>query len=275
MNPRYLVIALLLVFASTLIYHHLAVATGRPMPIALGYLSVLSFFAFSLGHSLLCLGWRSTLALAGCTFLVSLLFESVGVLTGLIYGPYYYTDRMGYKIFGLVPLLIPLSWFMMIYASYDIAGLIVGPRRHPPSPAYIVGRGALASLAMTAWDLSMDPRASSLMVMWVWLERGPWFGVPIQNYGGWLSTSFTIYVLYGLYAGRSKPERSAGPNLFTHLPALSYTLMATSEVLAGLEMAQPVLAMAAILGMGGFSLIAWSRFYGGLHRSSQGEADLK
>lgn len=275
LHTRYFIIALLVIFALTLAYHHLAVAMGRPMPIALGHLSVLSFFAFSLGHSLLCLGWRSTLAFVGCTFLVSLLFESVGVLTGLIYGPYYYTERMGYKIFGLVPLLIPLSWFMMIYASYDIAGLIIGPRWPPSSLAHILGRGALASLAMTAWDLSMDPRASSLMGMWVWQEKGPWFGVPIQNYVGWLSTTFTVYLLYGLYAGRSKPEGSAGSSLFAHLPALSYMLMATSEVLAGLETAQPILAMAAFLSMGGFSLIAWARFYGGLRRSSHGEAGLE
>jgi len=272
-NLRRLVVALLLSFTLTLVYHHVAAATGMPIPFALGHFSVLSFFAFSLGHSLLFLGGRRTLVFVGGTFLVSLILESAGVLTGLIYGRYYYTDRMGYKILGLVPLLIPLSWFMMIYASYDIADLIIGPRRRPSTLADIAWQGALASLAMTAWDLSMDPRASSLMGMWVWLEKGPWFGVPVQNYVGWLITAFAVYLLYGLYARRFWPDRPAWSDIFAHLPALSYTLMAISEVLAGLEMAQPVLAIAAFLGMGGLSIIAWARFYGGLRRSAQGEAD--
>jgi len=52
-------------------------------------------FTFALVHARLRLGCPSTLLLIGLNFGVSLLYESVGVATGWIYGPYHYTDMLG------------------------------------------------------------------------------------------------------------------------------------------------------------------------------------
>ncbi len=52
----------------------------------------------------------NTLRLLGSVFVVSLLFESVGVATGWIYGAYHYAQLLGPLLLGLVPYLIPLSW---------------------------------------------------------------------------------------------------------------------------------------------------------------------
>ena len=41
---------------------------------------------------------------------------------GLPFGPYSYTTMLGYRIGGLVPFPIPLSWFYMIYCSLAICG---------------------------------------------------------------------------------------------------------------------------------------------------------
>ncbi len=70
-------------------------------------LSTLMAFIFAIDHSSTRLGWRRALLLLGLTFAVSLFFESVGVATGLVYGPYHYTDKLGYQFLGLVPLLDP------------------------------------------------------------------------------------------------------------------------------------------------------------------------
>ena len=48
-------------------------------------------FTFAILHSAQRLGWKQTLAFVAVSFLVSLAFESVGVATGLVYGPYHYT----------------------------------------------------------------------------------------------------------------------------------------------------------------------------------------
>ena len=54
-------------------------------------LSTLIAFIFAVDHSSQRLGWGKALLLLGLTFVVSLLFESMGVATGWIYGPYHYT----------------------------------------------------------------------------------------------------------------------------------------------------------------------------------------
>ncbi len=37
------------------------------------------------------MGWKRVLIMLALTFGISLLFESIGVATGLVYGPYHYT----------------------------------------------------------------------------------------------------------------------------------------------------------------------------------------
>ena len=88
-------------------------------------LSTLIAFIFAVDHSSQRLGWGRALLLLGLTFAVSLFFESVGVATGWIYGPYHYTDKLGYKFLGLVPLIIPVAWFMLSYPSFIIANRLI------------------------------------------------------------------------------------------------------------------------------------------------------
>lgn len=147
--------------------------------------------AFALAHAWNCLGWRRALLFLVTATGISLLLESVGVATGLIYGPYHYTERFGPLFLGLVPYLIPLTWFLMLYPSYIIA-LRLAPGTGVRKALWIAGIGALA---MTAWDLVLDP----LMAQrghWVWDVQGAYFGVPWQNYLGWWVTGFLILLVY-------------------------------------------------------------------------------
>jgi uncharacterized membrane protein len=38
---------------------------------------------------------------------------------------YHYTDQLGYKFLGLVPLLIPIAWFMLSYPSFIITSRLI------------------------------------------------------------------------------------------------------------------------------------------------------
>ena len=82
-------------------------------------------FTFALLHAGQREGWTRALRLLALVLGVSLLFESIGVATGLIYGPYHYTTKLGPLFLGLVPYLIPVAWFMMSYPSYVIADRLV------------------------------------------------------------------------------------------------------------------------------------------------------
>ena len=60
---------------------------------------------------------------------------------------------------------------------------------------------------MTLWDLVIDPILSGPSVRaWVWENGGPYFGIPIHNYAGWLLTTFTVYVAYRAAEQRAGQE---------------------------------------------------------------------
>jgi uncharacterized membrane protein len=163
---------------------------------------------FSVTHALYTLGWRHTLVFFGLSAVISWVFEQAGVATGLVYGPYHYTDVLGVKL-GHVPLLIPLAWFMMIYPSYVIANLLSDdpPFGSRGSPWRIAWLALLSALVMTAWDLVVDPVLSGPAARaWVWEQGGPYFGVPLRNYVGWILTTFTVYLLYRLFEFRFSPR---------------------------------------------------------------------
>ncbi|MCC6568315.1 MAG: carotenoid biosynthesis protein, partial [Anaerolineales bacterium] len=147
---------------------------GQKFPFYLYPMSTLLGFLIALFHAGARFKWSRALWLLGSAFVVSLAFESVGVLTGLIYGPYHYTDKLGRLFLGLVPLIIPIAWFMMMYPSFVIADWIV-PGKANARPVWVAAAGAMV---MTAWDVVMDP----VMVKighWVWDVNGPYFGIPL------------------------------------------------------------------------------------------------
>ena len=163
---------------------------------------------FATGHAWFHLGSQKTARLLGLTVVISLVFETVGVMTGWIYGPYHYTDTLGPRFLGLVPYLIPLAWFMMVYPSLIIAERLIGERL---SSGWRRGLGvaALAAFVMTSWDLLMDPMMV-LMKAWVWELPGVYFGIPVHNYAGWLLTTFIVYALFEVLSKRQPASIEGG-----------------------------------------------------------------
>ncbi len=180
-------------YAALTLYSIIPFAMGTTPAWIVTPVSTLCGCAFALLHAAGREGWRRALVLLGMVFGVSLLFESVGVATGWVYGPYHYTDRLGPKFLGLVPYLIPVAWFMMSYPSFVSADRIVPAswRRWQR----ILGVAAVGGLAMTAWDVVMDP-AMVAGGFWVWDVKGAYHGIPLQNFWGWWLTVFTSYALY-------------------------------------------------------------------------------
>lgn len=190
----------------------LAPLVALPMiPGGLNTLTVI-LVLFSVWHASYTLGVRLTVAFFTITAATSWVFEEVGVATGLVFGHYHYTDALGPWL-GSVPVLIPLAWFMMIYPSYVAANLIVDGRvvGTPGSGGHLVGLALLGALVMTAWDLLADPILSGPTIRaWVWEQGGPYYGVPLQNYLGWVATTFVVFLLYRAVERRWRP-RPAGP----------------------------------------------------------------
>src|SRR5690349_13014577 len=81
--------------------------------IILAFLALGAFLSHRVGAR-----WVGTFA---AVYLVSLGAELAGTTVGLPFGPYRYTDGLGWKWFEHVPALIPASWYMMALPSYAIA----------------------------------------------------------------------------------------------------------------------------------------------------------
>ncbi|HEX8848663.1 MAG TPA: carotenoid biosynthesis protein [Gemmatimonadaceae bacterium] len=134
-------------------------------------------------------GWGRAIALMGAAASISLAAELIGTSTGLPFGPYSYTSLLGWRVAGLVPFPIPLSWFYMLYASLAILGRVLVPRDD------LRGRlawGASGGLVLAAWDVSMDPAMSFATAHWIWHVRGPFYGMPWLNWFGWWLTGSVI-----------------------------------------------------------------------------------
>src|SRR5262249_16923758 len=58
----------------------------------------------------------------------ALAVEIAGAKFGFLFGSYTFTDVLGFRLFGLVPALIPLAWFNISMPAFAVASLIL-PRR--------------------------------------------------------------------------------------------------------------------------------------------------
>ena len=106
-------------------------------------LTVVMMFCTSFLHMVGTRGPRRAVVMAAAAFAITLTAELIGVATGVLFGNYSYSDRLGLKVLGLVPLVIPVAWLMMLYPAYETAALLL--RR-----ATRVPRRSLQALGMNA-----------------------------------------------------------------------------------------------------------------------------
>jgi uncharacterized membrane protein len=237
--------------------------------------------SFVLAHSWYLLGWRRALLLMGCATLISFAAETLGQSRGWLFGPYCYTELLGPKIDGRIPLLIPFAWYMMFYPSYVIANLVAEGRATAGNGRFvwILWMALLSAAIMTAWDLTMDPimsyepldvvdqatiAASGEIPAWRWLvsvvepqncsagarlppTTSTHFGVPWQNYQGWMLTAFVVFLVYRLLERRLPLHRERAPHdaralarLTAIMPVTGYMAMALIDAILGSPRIQDV-----------------------------------
>jgi len=246
---RRLTSILLEVYIVVSIYVLLRALVGLSFQILPAILLSLLGFSFALLHASTRQGWRNAFLFLGLTVVISLLFESIGVATGWLYGGYHYTAEFGPRIFGLVPYLIPVNWFMMLYPSYVIAERIF-PGEGNGWKQWL-GLAASGGVIMTAWDLVMDP----LMVArghWVWENDGAFFGIPLQNYFGWWLTSFTILAIYQWWSHKWGKRKALSDLLFDRQAITCYAVTGFGSVIGAL--------LAGLIGpalAGFFAMLPW------------------
>ena len=248
MTLRRIITFLLVFYALLTAYLEYTIGVSRSSPAFLIPLVTITGFSAALLHSSERMNWTRTLWLLASAFVVSLTFESIGVLTGLVYGPYHYTSKLGFLFLGLVPLIIPVAWFMMMYPSLVVADWLV-PAQARSRSIFVAAVGALI---MTSWDVVMDP----VMVQgghWVWEVNGAYFGIPLQNFFGWWLTTFVTFLVFIWLAKPSLPHTHNGN--FDRLTITLFVITALGNITGALltGLGGPALA-------GFFAILPWMIF---------------
>jgi putative membrane protein len=210
---------------------------GSPGILILTNLGVVAHAAASLSILLKQWRWKKLLTTLLTILPLAWLVEFIGHTTGLPFGAYKYTDLLQPQLGG-VPLLIPLAWLMMLPPAWAVAARLVPPRRR-------LLFACAAGLAFTAWDFYLDPQmvANNL---WVWLQPGAYFGIPLLNFAGWFLASTAITYIT---APSDLPQRPLG---------VIYTLTWLFQLVGlGVFWDQPWPALCGFLAMGFFSVRFW------------------
>ncbi|MDZ8108344.1 MAG: carotenoid biosynthesis protein [Nostoc sp. DedQUE12a] len=169
----------------------LSMASGGVVDIIFGTVAV-SIYAYRT------LGLGTWLAFMLPAVFISLGSELLGTSTGFPFGDYGYLSGLGYKIGGLVPFTIPLSWFYVGLSSYLIARCGLQVAQKPSLGRHIAAIG-VGALLFTCWDFALEPAMSqSSLPFWYWEQPGDFFGTPYQNYAGWFGTSAVFMSVAGL-----------------------------------------------------------------------------
>ena len=141
---------------------------------------------------------RATLAvLAVSAFAYAI--ESVGVATGFPYGTFFYGDALGPRFLGLVPYLLPVTYVPLVIGAVAAAW----------TPGRLAPHIALSALLLVLIDAVLDPGAAALG-FWVWPDGGPYYGVPLSNFAGWLlSGAVSAALLFSVGRIRTPPPPGA------------------------------------------------------------------
>lgn len=118
--------------------------------------------------------------------------ELVGVETGLPYGEFAYGVELGPMLFGLVPVGLPVFFFPIVLNSYLLCLLLLGPRARQ-----MVVRVPVVAACVVALDVVLDPAAVSLG-FWSYAGGGPFYGVPLSNFAGWVLSATVSVALVDL-----------------------------------------------------------------------------
>jgi len=181
---------------------------------------------FAFISSLYLLRPKATFTLLGLCLVIGWTAEYIGHTTGLIFGDYYYTDALGWKLGG-VPIVIPFAWFMVGYLAYVITNLIIvqTPARRSGFKM-VLWLSVITAFIGTSYDLVLDTLLSGKLQAWIWDPKGDYFGVPFHNYIGWWSVLLIISILFRWFQSHNFPRRKLKLSAWAALmPIIAYAML--------------------------------------------------
>lgn len=243
---RYLAIGLFLIYLAVLPGSMAVVALDR-VPVGGGWMG--GALLLVQGAAVLCwligrYGRRGALA-ALPVFGLAWGVEHLGVTSGFPFGRYEYTDLLQPQFLGVVPLPIACAWLMVGFGAWQLAG---GQRGDRP-----LGRTALLTATLVlALDLQIETVATRVNRYWIWLDSGPYYGVPTANFIAWwlvgLAMALVIQrALPGLSAATRAARLAQAGDLARLMPAGLYLLSTLMFTVVNLARGYPLAGMVGVV----------------------------
>ncbi|MFX0025586.1 MAG: carotenoid biosynthesis protein [Candidatus Hermodarchaeota archaeon] len=122
-------------------------------------------------------------------YIVTISLEVLGVSLGLVFGPYYYGNVLGPKLFD-VPVIIGLNWVFIILSLVLFSEWLVNQLfKYFNITIKALLTAIFTAFFATLFDYLMEPAAVGLNY-WTWTLTSDPLNVPIQNYFAWFLISF-------------------------------------------------------------------------------------
>jgi len=206
-------------------------------PSALGLTEQLLLTCFFVAHALVYYSSREVFFYALTSALISNLFENLSVLYGFPFGYYVHTDLAGPKLFN-VPYVVTLIYMAIGYVSWMVAQVILRRTRYKDWDRMAFIAPLIAAFVFTVWDFCVDPVYGTIYKAFIYRNPGPWFGVPVGNYFGWLFMTYLVYAAFALFlrkrghrhVGRGEPGR-----IYWLQTILAYLVIAVSAIVTDLR----------------------------------------
>jgi uncharacterized membrane protein len=171
---------------------------------------------FALLHGAQRYSWRAIGVFVAAGLVISNILENLSIQTGFPFGHYHYT---GAGKIVQVPWFIGPAYLATGYLAWVVATVLLGDVRRDSPWLTTIGTPVIGAFAMTAWDLALDPVASTINHFWIWENGGGFFGVPLVDFLGWTFTVYLFMQVFALYLRSrgplpaSQPDRSTASDL--------------------------------------------------------------
>lgn len=185
---------------------------GRGTHAALGLLALV--LGLAVASTLVSLGralqLQNVLAVAGIISIVSGIVLTVGVATGIPFGPIIFTENCGGLLFDTLPWVTPLLWVVILLNCRGVARLILRPWRKLHGYGYRVM--GLTCLLVSLFDVGLEPFATRVHRFWIWRVAGggkslEWFAAPWVNFLGWALAALLVLMVATPWLINKMPSR--------------------------------------------------------------------
>lgn len=253
-NPDHIIwtvfILSLLVAASNAIVNLLSPQQTIPI----GVLEISLPFALLVLHAVRVLSFFRTMLFILLSACIGFIFEFVGVEYGTAFGGSYFynVQDFGLMLFG-VPIAVLMFWSVFIYSGYTITSSFLAwlhidkPKKGGKKLFLLPLLVVLDGVVVVAIDIFMDP-LMTYAGKWTWVNGGPYFGIPIENFIGWF---FVVILATGIFriVEYLSPRDKKINNSILFVAPIAYGVLCINFFSYAVSMQHPELALIGTFAM--------------------------